>query len=188
MGRPQPRENPEGSADERALDIASAYRQHGAFIGRSIMRLTGRGAHVDDLLQETFIVAFRKRDSFEPERAMIAWLYGIAANLCRRYRRGQARFAKAETHLRELQRPPSHPSLEAKLDEQRRAAVVHESLSKLPFKQREVFVLYELEGLEGAHIASMLDIAEGTVWTRLHHARKKMIKILRRSVALENGS
>ncbi len=185
MGRPQPQDSPSDTGDEQALDISKAYREHGAFIGRSIMRLTGRGPHVDDLLQETFIIAFRRRASFEPDRTLIAWLYGIAANLCRRYRRGLARFARAETRLRESHRPPSHPSLDAKLDEKKRAALVHQALSKLPFKQREVFVLYEIEGLEGAQIAGMLDIAEGTVWTRLHHARKKMTKSLRQRAALE---
>ena len=50
---------------------------------------------------------------------------------------------------------------------------MHEVIAKLPPKQREVFVLYELEGLEGRAIAEMVGAPTNTVWTRLHHARKR---------------
>jgi RNA polymerase sigma factor (sigma-70 family) len=54
--------------------------------------------------------------------------------------------------------------------------MVFEAMQKMPFKQREVFALYELEGQSGKSISELLKIPENTVWARLHHARKKFQK------------
>src|SRR5262245_33216664 len=74
------------------LDVSSAYVEHAAFIGRTIERLVGRGPDVDDLLQETFIVAFRRRGDFDGRAEVRTWLYAIAAHLCMRHRRSARRF------------------------------------------------------------------------------------------------
>src|SRR5215472_10975396 len=76
------------------LDVTELYKAHGAFLGRVIQRLLGDGAHVDDLLQETFIVAHKKRDVFDGRADVKTWLYGIAVNLCMRHRRGMFRFLR----------------------------------------------------------------------------------------------
>jgi RNA polymerase sigma-70 factor (ECF subfamily) len=60
---------------------------------------------------------------------------------------------------------------------------VRRAIDKLPFKQREVFILFELEGMEGRDIGALLNLKEGTVWTRLHHARKSFEKQVRKKVA-----
>jgi RNA polymerase sigma-70 factor, ECF subfamily len=52
----------------------------------------------------------------------------------------------------------------------------------MPFKQREVFTLYELEELEGPEIAALLGIPINTVWTRLHHARKRFEESMRKRI------
>jgi RNA polymerase sigma-70 factor (ECF subfamily) len=57
---------------------------------------------------------------------------------------------------------------------------LYRALQCIPDAQREVVVLYELEGLEGAQVSEMLGIPEGTVWTRLHHGRKKLLAALQR--------
>ncbi len=161
------------------LDVGKLYEEMGPFLLRVIDRLCGPGGHVDDLLQETFVVAFRKRAAFDPERAAPrTWLYGIAANLCRRYRRSAGRLAalKARFLLEQSGEAPSRPDRE--LEARQRTQLVQEVLQKISFKQREVFTLYELEGLEGKDIAAMLKIPEGTVWTRLHHARRRFEKLM----------
>jgi len=68
--------------------------------------------------------------------------------------------------------PDGPQTPERELERRQRAALVHELIGRLPFKQREVFSLYELEELPGERIAELLGIPIGTVWTRLHHARK----------------
>src|SRR5262249_55780044 len=81
------------------LDASQLFRAHGPFIGRVIRRLTGAGPQVDDLLQETFVVAHRRRADFDPRSDERAWLYGIATKLCSRHHRGNSRFARLKQRL-----------------------------------------------------------------------------------------
>ena len=169
-------------ADAPAIDIDALYAEHAAFIGRVLVRLVGDGAHVDDLIQETFIIAFRKRDSFDGRSTPRTWLYGIASRLAMRHRRGAGRWLRALGAL--IAEPMADVSTrpDTEIDRQRAAKAVHETLDRLPFKQREVFALYELEELEGTEIAAMLEIPINTVWTRLHHGRKKFEDVMRKRI------
>ena len=170
---------------DATLDIAGLFDTHGAFITRVIERLTGAGPHVDDLLQETFIVAFQKAHRFDATRANASsWLYGIAANLCRRHGRSQMRLGRF------VSRFAVHTELQGKAEKPDRAMIreeeiqtVRRAIQKLPFKQREVFVLFELEEMEGKEIGALLNLKEGTVWTRLHYARKSFEKTIQQMVS-----
>ncbi len=160
------------------LNITLLYREQGPFIARAIRRLVGEGPHVDDLLQETFIVAYKKRDRFDPQRAAIStWLYGIASNLCRHHERSQRRSWRFKRQWLESGVDGASSQTPGTLLEREQAIhMVHEVLSQLPMKQREAFALYELEGLTGKEISELLHVREGTVWTRIHHARKKFLR------------
>jgi RNA polymerase sigma-70 factor (ECF subfamily) len=161
------------------LDIDAIYAEHAPFIARVLIRLVGDGAHVDDLLQETFIVAYRKRDTFDGRSAVRTWLYAIAARLAMRHRRGVGRFLRAlDVFAEEPERVSANPQTE--LETARAGELVRKVLDRLPFKQREVVVLYELEELDGAEIAAILAIPINTVWTRLHHGRKRFGDLMRK--------
>ena len=168
------------------LDINGLYREHGRFLARCIGRLVGPGEHVQDVLHETFIVAFKRQRSFDPARASArSWLYGIARNYCRSHLRASRRRIKLEDRVQ--CEPQAHR--ERQPDEAADAALalkaVTDVLILLPEKHQEVFVLYELEEMEGPEIAELLGIPVGTVWTRLHHARKGFEKQMRRRLARE---
>ena len=170
-------------ADAPTLDIDALYAAHAPFIGRVLIRLTGDGPHIDDLIQETFIIAFRKRATFDGRSAPRTWLYGIAARLAMRHRRGAGRWLRALGLFAaepEGNAPPPDHALDDARGRDRAAAEVRAALDRLPFKQREVFVLYELEELDGAAIAELLGIPVGTVWTRLHHGRKRFADIVKK--------
>ncbi|HEY5926171.1 MAG TPA: RNA polymerase sigma factor [Kofleriaceae bacterium] len=161
------------------LDIDALYGEHAGFLSRVLIRLVGDGAHVDDLVQETFLIAHRKRASFDGRSAPRTWLYGIATNLAFRHRRTRGRFARM-LGLYADEPTPSAMSPDRDLERARAAWLVRTTLDRLPFKQREVFVLYELEEIEGAQIAQLLEIPLNTVWTRLHHARKRFQELIRK--------
>jgi RNA polymerase sigma-70 factor, ECF subfamily len=169
-------------APVRAVDIDALYAEHAPFIGRVLARLTGDGAHVDDLIQETFLVAFKKRDTYDGRAQHRTWLYGIAARLALRHRRGVGRWLRALGVLGDEPAERIVVAPDRDLDRARASAVVHDVLSRMPFKQREVFVLYELEELDGAQIAALLDIPVNTVWTRLHHARKRFAEAMHKRI------
>lgn len=173
------------SVSAPALDIDALYAEHAPFIARVLIRLVGDGPQVDDLLQETFFTAFRRRDSFDGRSNARTWLYGIASRLAMRHRRGTSRFKRflgifgGEPTDQATGRPDRH------LERARAATLVRDVLERIPFKQREVFVLYELEELQGSEIAEILEIPIGTVWTRLHHAREKFQTLMRRRMERE---
>jgi RNA polymerase sigma-70 factor (ECF subfamily) len=186
---------PAGSGDQRGvasqnlaveevrpeLDLDVIYAEHAPFLTRVLIRLVGDGSHVDDLVQETFLVAHRKRSSFDHRSAVRTWLYGIAAHLAMRHRRGAGRWRRAlGIYAEQPPRVTANPADE--LERARAAQLLRATLERLPFKQREVVVLYELEELEGADIAELLGIPINTVWTRLYHGRKRLQELMRNQI------
>jgi RNA polymerase sigma-70 factor, ECF subfamily len=168
------------------FEVERAYAEHAVFIGRVIQRLIGDRPEVDDLLQEVFIVAFKKRHEFRGEASERTWLYAIAARLCMRDRRSARRFDSLRLRLAGQGAKVASSRPDQELEREQSAALVREVLDKLPFAQREAFVLYELEGLDGNEIAELLAVPLGTVWTRLHHARDRCQTLVRRRLARED--
>lgn len=167
------------------LDVDVLYGEHAAFVARVIVRMLGPGPHVEDLLQDTFVVAWRKRGQFDHSVAVTTWLFAIASNLCRRHRRGAYRLA---LFCRRLAEGPQHLAApDAALERHGDVEVVQQTILTLPYRHREVFVLYELEGMDGPDIAAMLGVPVGTVWSRLHKARKTFEQGVRRRLAREGA-
>lgn len=165
------------------VDIGDLFESHGPRVARTIERLTGRGSHVDDLLQETFVTAFKRRHTFDSSLSKAStWLYTITVNNCRRYVRDHRR---KDYFLRKFERDaiPERPETpERRIERDQDIVMVNEALRKLPLKQREAFVLFEQIGLEGKEISAILGVKEGTVWTRVHHARKNFEKHIMRRI------
>jgi RNA polymerase sigma-70 factor (ECF subfamily) len=117
--------------------------------------------------------------NFDGRQSCRPWLIGIAARLLFRRKRGLSRWARA---LRELtvhagdHSTDPHPQLSAR-DEVHRLS---EAVAKLSEPKRVVLLLAENEGLSSEEIANALQVPVGTVWTRLHHARGDLRRLLER--------
>ena len=143
-----------------------------------VARATRQGAHVEDLVQETFVVAHRRRADLAGIENLRGWLYRVAANQVRHHHRGAQRRARlAAAYLAEAQATSQDPDEAA----QRRAnaLLVRSCVAELSDKLREVLVLYEFEDLAGREIAALLEIPEKTVWSRLRLARKQFEQLVR---------
>jgi RNA polymerase sigma-70 factor (ECF subfamily) len=128
----------------------------------------------DDLAAETFLAAFRQRDRYDPERGDVrAWLYGIATNLIKRHRRVELRAYHA---IERIGPQPSTASHEERSTERVAAQSLHRqlagALARLNNGDRDVLMLVALAGLSYTEVAQALDIAYGTVCSRLNRARK----------------
>ena len=164
------------------LEVETLYTELAPFLARVIRRLVGDGPHVDDLLQETFLVAHRRRGDYDASRAAPrTWLYGIASHLCLRHRRSLFRLDVFRARLQVAPVLAPHAP-DREFEEAERRAAVKRVIQQLPFKQREVFVLFEIEGLGGQEIATVLGLPQGTVWTRLSKARATFVRLGRRSL------
>lgn len=156
------------------------YDAHFDFVYRVARRFGTPDSEMDDVCQETFLVAFRKLASFRGGR-FTTWLYRVAANVTSdRHRR--RRFRRALAGLWSAQKPADVPAPAADRAIEAREARVHVEriLERMAPKKREVFVLFEIEGLSGEEIAERIDCQPGTVWTRLHHARREFERLARR--------
>jgi RNA polymerase sigma-70 factor (ECF subfamily) len=169
--KPSGRSNKAVEATEH-LDAEALYRAHADFVARFLLRLGANGQDVPDLLQEVFLVAHR-RGGFTLGRAKpTTWLAEISFRVLsdrRKKTRRKLEDADTETvHLATSER--SSPSETA---ESRQAlGRVQQALDTLTPEKRAVFVLFELEGESCDSIARGLGIPVGTVYSRLHAARR----------------
>ncbi|MCB9728488.1 MAG: sigma-70 family RNA polymerase sigma factor [Deltaproteobacteria bacterium] len=153
-------------------DIGALFDEHAPFLLRVTTRLLGGTDQVEDLVQEVFLTAHRRRHELSSHPEPRAWLYGVAVNLVRHHRRSFARRrALVQAAAREV--PETSPGPLDQAQRRQHAELIRSCVAELPLEQREAFVLYELECLEGRVIAELLGVPENTVWSRLHLARKK---------------
>jgi RNA polymerase sigma factor (sigma-70 family) len=130
-----------------------------------------------DAVQESFIKAYRALAGFELGRPFRPWLLGIVRNQCR----DMLRSGKAGPELERItplleERARSESSSAVERSEARRAAkdVLWAGLGRITVEHREVLVLKELEGLSYGEVAVVLGVPEGTVASRLYHARRAL--------------
>ncbi len=136
-----------------------------SFIGRAT-----RDAHdVDDLLHATFLAATKSAERYDGRASCRPWLIGIAAQLLRRRRQTFSRLVAVLAALQRTQHTTSdpRPTLQARSD-------VERALGRLSEPKRLTLLMAEVEGLSCAEIAEALAVPIGTVWTRLHAARREL--------------
>jgi RNA polymerase sigma-70 factor (ECF subfamily) len=154
------------------------YDRHYLPVFHFVQRVLRGGSDAEDIAQETFLTASRIAGTFDGRASCRPWLYGIAARLMLHRGRRAARLAR---FLSRLVAQPSEPALASPHELLMRSEAQDElsrALAKLSPEKRMVLVLAEVEGLPCEEIARALDIPLGTVWTRLHHARKALKKQL----------
>lgn len=159
------------------------------------MKFCGNREDAEDLVQETFLQAFRKWDQFEGRSSPSSWLYTIASRTCQRRNRKRA---GEPAHLASLDEElPTGLALGAKLPspddgplekELRKEAVeiVDRALARLPEDYRLPLVLKELAELSLREIAQILEIKEATVKTRVHRGRLALRAELVQNLAQEH--
>ncbi len=156
-----------GRGDVGAL--GELYDRHaGALLGFATRCMGAQDA--EDLVQATFVRAARSAAAFDGRHTSArSWLFGITAHLVQERRRSFARLARAL--LRFDVSAVTGASTSHQNDER---SDLRKGLDRLTESKRVVLLLAEVEGFTCEEIASMLAVPVGTVWTRLHHARREM--------------
>jgi RNA polymerase sigma-70 factor (ECF subfamily) len=135
--------------------------------------LTGSQDSGLDVLQEVWIKAFRSIGKLKDPGALRSWLYSITHGIAvDRIRRNSSRERAEQVELEDFQEA-DEPSFAAE-----DAAAIHQALSELGLRHREVLVLHFLEDLSIAEIARVVGCTEGTVKSRMHYAKRAMKEIL----------
>jgi len=197
--RPEPPNDPKNTPDpaaEERLVIAlrsgdeDAYEQlvraHGGRMLAVARRLLGDSEDAPDAVQEAFVSAFRSIGSFAGQARLSTWLHRIVVNAALMKLRTRRR--KPEQPIDDLlptfeadghHREPGKPWQPAERLEQREVRrLVRENIAKLPDVYRTVLVLRDIEELDTAEVAALLEVNAGVVKTRLHRARQALRTLL----------
>ena len=139
--------------------------------------MTGTRADAEDLLQEIFLLAYRKLPDFRGDSAIGTWLYRLAMNRCLDHLKSrQTRASDATTPLDE----EKMPSRKVTEDGGIKRMDLERAIEQLPEGARAAFLLHDVEGFQHQEIASILGISEGTSKSQVHKARLKLRALLTR--------
>jgi len=182
------------AGDHEAFErLVERYRDR---VYRLSRRLTGSASDAEEVLQETFVSAYRRLGGFRGEAAFSTWLYRIATNAALMLRRGRARhpteplddylprFDRQGRHARDADHARAADA-ETILDRERLARHARLALERLPERYRTPFVLRDLEELPTAEVASVLGLSHALVRQRVHRARLMLRGYLSHLVGVE---
>jgi len=170
-------------AATRAGDTAAFGRLVALYQDRlfnSLVRVLGSAEDAADIVQDAFVQAYTKLDSFRGSSSFYTWLYRIAFNLAMSHARRGHKTASLDGRKSLSGDEPMDgaPTAEAGVLEQERAELVHAALAELTLDYRQILVLREIDGCRYDEIAEILDLPVGTVRSRLFRARLQMRDLL----------
>jgi RNA polymerase sigma factor (sigma-70 family) len=161
--------------------FAVLVQRHGPMVLRVCRRVLGQEQDAEDAFQATFLVLSARASSIRKSEALASWLHGVAHRVALRARRDAGRRRTHEREGQAMSARQDHPSP----DWSEVQSVLDEEVQALPERWRAPFVLCFLEGRSRAEAARELGLKEGTVWSRLSHARKLLHeKLVRRGITL----
>jgi RNA polymerase sigma factor (sigma-70 family) len=161
------------SGDLRAYE--RLYALQGTRMKNLARNLLGNPLDAEDAVQETFLKVQRSIASFRGQSSFVTWAFRILVNSCHDARRSRLRKKEVssddteESPRPEPRAPGTHPSLRLALER---------ALAKLTRHQRDVFLLYEVEGFRHAEIAATLEISETASKNTLFQAKKNLRQML----------
>jgi RNA polymerase sigma-70 factor, ECF subfamily len=174
----QERVEPEWELVERlreaqAAAVGEAYDAHHMAVRAFALRLLGDGAAADDLVHEVFVALPQAVKNFRGESSLRTFLIAMAVRRAKHHVRHAMRQRAA--FLRLGREPlPEHAGPEEVVKKKQLAAALTRALDKLSLEHRVAFVLCEVEERSSREVATIIDAPEGTVRTRLFHAKKKL--------------
>ncbi|MGQ0810941.1 MAG: RNA polymerase sigma factor [Nitrospiraceae bacterium] len=162
-------------------DFDQIYRDHVDLIYRYAHRLCGEVDAAKDIVQETFLNAYRGFKTFRGDSQVSTWLYTIASRACLRMRRKRQGEPERKLSLEEfiptsegefrLQIPMEGLTPEEALQNKELRRALNHAIEKLPQKYRMVLVLRDMEGLSAKEVGKIVGLNERAVKSRLHRAR-----------------
>lgn len=165
------------AGDRRAVE--EVYVAHHEAIRRFAQRLVGDEAGAEDIVHEAFLALPRAIRGFRGEGTLRSFLIGVAINHSRRHIRSAINRRRATERLTaRAQLAPSSVDGTDEIVRRRLAAALVIALDQLPIDQRVVFVLCEVEQRTSIEVSAIVGAPEGTVRTRLFHAKRKLRELL----------
>jgi RNA polymerase sigma-70 factor, ECF subfamily len=159
--------------------VQGIVREHYDFVWRSLRRLGVAASYADDAAQQVFCVCAKRIDEIAIGKEK-TFAFGVVLRVAQSARRAQVEPAEVSDDDIRVRMPDPSASPEDLLDEQRARAVLDAILEEMPLDLRTVFLLYEIEEITMAEIATILTIPSGTIASRLRRARDVFQRISQR--------
>ncbi len=163
---------------EGELSAEWVYAEHADFVWRVLQHLGVRNADLEDLAQEVFVTVHRRIASFDGRSKLTTWLFGICLHLVQRHRRRA--YFRLELVYADPPERVDEDTPELRYAGAQSRQLLHQLLDKLSPERRATFVLFEIEGASCEEIAELTGVPVGTVYSRLHLARKKVASVAAR--------
>jgi len=160
--------------------VARAYELFSERVRTFARRLLHDEAAAEDLVHEVFVTLPSAIRSFRGESALSTFVVGIAVRHARHHVRAAARRRTAMERLALAPAPESSPDAEDRAYGEQLARALARGMDRLPDEQRAAFVLCEMDERTSAEAAAIIGVPEGTVRTRLFHAKRKLRDVLER--------
>ncbi|MBK7078925.1 MAG: RNA polymerase sigma factor [Myxococcales bacterium] len=160
--------------------VAEAYTAHHAPVRAFARRLLGDDAAAEDVVHDTFLALPDAVAHFRGASTLRSFVIGVAANRARRHVRSAARRRRATQRLAEVERVrgAQAPAPDAVAQRRQLADRLALALDALAHDQRVAFVLCEVEERSAVEVAQILDVPEGTIRSRVFHARRRLRELL----------
>jgi RNA polymerase sigma-70 factor (ECF subfamily) len=174
------------AAHAQPIDAEALYRAHASFVASFLRHMGAHESDLDDLLQDVFVLAHRKGGYQPGPAAPRTWLASLSIRVVVARRRARARRQQYSALVESFPDDARGPA--EVIDARRSLERVQAALEQLSLEHRATFILFEIEGESCESIAAMWGVPLGTVYSRLHHARKRFLQAFSRSTARDQAS
>lgn len=171
----------------RSAAFGELVRKYQDRLFNTVVHVAGNAEDARDIVQDAFVQAFLKLESFQQHAAFYTWLYRIAFNVAISHRRTRRPHMSIEQARDQIGAEPVDPGdgAEAALLRKERCRQVRDAIARIKEEYRAVLVLREMDGCCYETIAEILDLPIGTVRSRLHRGRLQLMEELKETVAAE---
>jgi RNA polymerase sigma-70 factor, ECF subfamily len=178
-------------AGGHVMRFYGVYREQVDYVWRLVFLLGIPRPDVDDAVQEVFLVIHRRLEEFPPPGPPRRWIRVVTLQVCRNYQRWHRRFRRwfvdADADL-DLVPASTAQGSDAAFTRYEDLAVLDGALRRLSAKQREVFIMAEVEQLTAAEIGELLTISPNTASSRLRAARQTINQFVDSEFDCSGGS
>jgi RNA polymerase sigma-70 factor, ECF subfamily len=171
--------NPE---EDEVSDVRAIYRRHARFVWLSLQRLGVQPSDLDDVAQDVFVIVHRRLDTFDRRSRVTTWLFGICMRVAANYRRRRRWTRELLSGWAEDERPALLLAADDVLVRREEREIAERALDRLDVAKRAIFVMFEIESLSCLEIAELMNVPIGTVYSRLHSARRQLAKTIARDL------
>lgn len=151
-------------------DFRGLYQAQFKFVWRAVQRLGATPHELEDRVHDVFAIVVRRWDTFDPNRSLRLWLYGIAYRVMLDHRR---KLGNQETPVAVLPLQTADDDPERATERGQGLSIARQIIDSMELDRKTVLVMHDLEELPMAQIALELDIPVNTAYSRLRLARRE---------------